>query len=449
MVSSDFSIMLWIKYKPTSVNRSAIKRNEQIRMKTIILSSKNASAPRNNRKKKSLLYFVLGLATALYASMFTGCASQPAANHSYGGGIHVSSKDSSRETSGDESKNGPPPGVRVVDFGKDLERWDEANQEIREAVRNMEPTVYVKNLVRFDWSNLDVGCFWVSGIVDHIGPIEPEAGQTYAFGGLVSFQYNSDMSDISSMQKEIDRVTAAILAKIPKNADEWETAEIVHDEICRLAAYDQSLQGKHIRDIYGALVKRSAVCVGYAYAFDYVLAQTPNGPACITRESADRSHAWNEIILANGEGKSYLYIDPTWNDSDMTDASGNPYIFRDYFCVSPDELEGLDDSHSIGIPGDGKDPTPFYYHVRQGCYLTAYNETETIRIFRLQYQTGSNMLTIRFQNPNDYAKAKQWTDNNCAKLNRLLSGAGYTKPYLSWWNDTLHILNIGLNPPAA
>ena len=59
------------------------------------------------------------------------------------------------------------------------------------------------------------------------------------------------------------------------------------------------------------------------------------------------------------------------------------------------------------------------------------------------------MLTIRFQNPNDYAKAKQWTDNNCAKLNRLLSGAGYTKPYLYWWNDTLHILNIGLNPPAA
>lgn len=318
-----------------------------------------------------------------------------------------------------------------------------------EAVRNMEPSVYVKNRVRFDRPELDVSCFWVSGVVDRIHSIPPEEGQDYAFGGMVYFYYNCEMSDIPVMQKEIDRAAAAILAKIPANADEWETAKIVHDEIGRMAAYDHTLEGRHIRDIYGVLKEGSAVCVGYAYAFDYILEQAPNGPACITRESADRAHAWNEVQFTNGDGKSYLYIDPTWDDADKTDAKGNPYIFNDYFCVSPDELEGVDDSHTIGITGEGRDPTPFYYHVRQGCYMTAYNETEAVRIFRRQYQAGGNMLTIRFQNQSDFKQARQWTENNCAKLNQLVGDAGYYGAYLYWWNDNLQILNIGLNPPAA
>ena len=407
---------------------------------------RNAPASqKNTQKKKVLIRFIIGLVCVLCISTIAGCAGQPSVNHSYGGGASASSKGSSV----DSSKNEPPPGVRVVNFGKDLEQWDEAQHEIMEAVCNMEPSIYVENKVRFDWSDLDVSCFWVSGIVDRIHSIQPDEGQDYTYGGLVYCESNCEMSDIPGMQKKIDRATAAILEKIPANADEWETAKIVHDEIGRIATYDQSLQGRHIRDIYGTLEEGSAVCVGYAYAFEYVLKQAPNGPACLTRESADRSHAWNEVVFTNGDGKSYLYIDPTWDDPDMKDANGNPYIFNDYFCVSPDELEGLDDSHTIGIPGEGKDPAPFYYHVRQGCYMTTYNETEAVRIFSHQYQSGKNMLTVRFQNQSDYKRAQQWTENNCAKLNQLLGNAGYYNAYLYWWNDNLQVLNIGLNPPAA
>lgn len=178
-----------------------------------------------------------------------------------------------------------------------------------EAVRNMEPSVYVKNRVRFDLPDLDVSCFWVSGVVDRIHSIPPEEGQDYAFGGMVYFEYNCEMSDIPVMQKEIDRAAAAILTKIPANADEWETAKIVHDEIGRMAAYDHTLEGRHIRDIYGVLKEGSIVCVGYAYAFDYILEQAPNGPACITRESADRAHAWKEKERYGGsERKAGIFV---------------------------------------------------------------------------------------------------------------------------------------------
>ena len=401
----------------------------------------------SGKKKKGFLYIATGLIAVLCCLSTASCLYMDSNKAPV---IGSSSKaGTSPVQDEDSSKNDVPPGVRVVDFGKDLERWDEAKQELLEAVRNMEPAVYVKNKVRFDWSDLDVSCFWVSGITDRVDSIEPEEGQAYAYGGLVSFEYNCEMADIPAMQKEIDQVTAAILAKIPADADEWETAKIVHDEICRLAAYDDSLDGPHIRDIYGTLVKRSAVCVGYAYAFDYVLEQAPNAPQCITRESADRTHAWNEVTFQNGDGKSYLYIDPTWNDTDMTDAKGNPYIMYDYFGVSPEELDGVDDSHTIGFVEGGEDPTPFYYHVRQGCFMTSYNETEATNIFSRQYRSGGNMLTLRFQNTADYTRAKVWTDNDCAELNNLLSHVGYSGSYLYWWNDDMQILNIGLYPSAA
>ena len=190
------------------------------------------------------------------------------------------------------------------------------------------------------------------------------------------------MSELADMQQKIDRAAASILAKIPANADEWETAKIVHDEIVRMAAYDHSLQGTHIRDIYGVLEEGSAVCVGYAYAFDYILEQAPNAPACITRKARTAPTLGTKSCLQTETAKSYLYIDPTWDDPDITDANGNPYVFYDYFCVSPDELEGVDDSHTVGSSSEGEDPAPFYYHMRQGCFMTAYDEREAVRIFQ-------------------------------------------------------------------
>lgn len=69
-------------------------------------------------EKHGLLCFVLGLVCVICISTIAGCAGQPSGNHSYGGKTPVSSKVSSV----DSAENGPPPSVRVVDFGKDLER---------------------------------------------------------------------------------------------------------------------------------------------------------------------------------------------------------------------------------------------------------------------------------------------------------------------------------------
>lgn len=88
-------------------------------------------------------------------------------------------------------------------------------------------------------------------------------------------------------------------------------------------------------------------------------------------------------------------------------------FFTTISAFLPDELEGVDDSHTVGSSSEGEDPAPFYYHVRQGCFMTAYDEREAVRIFSRQYRSGGNMLTIRFQNPEDYERAQQWTERLC------------------------------------
>ena len=90
---------------------------------------RNASAARKTEKiRYGLVCLLIGLILVLSICTTAGCAGQLAAAPSYG--------DAADASSGASQGNEPPPGVRVVDFGKDLERWDEAKREILEAVRN-------------------------------------------------------------------------------------------------------------------------------------------------------------------------------------------------------------------------------------------------------------------------------------------------------------------------
>ena len=139
----------------------------------------------------------------------------------------------------------------------------------------------------------------------------------YFFEGYVSFTYNCTAEEIPEMQAEIDETAEEILSKIPSGADQWEAARIIHDELCRRVTYDQSLKGEHIRDIYGALVEGSAVCVGYAYAFDYLMEKAVSDSSCGTLESDDRTHAWNLVRFQEGDDDYALFLDVTWDDTDL------------------------------------------------------------------------------------------------------------------------------------
>ena len=65
-------------------------------------------------------------------------------------------------------------------------------------------------------------------------------------------------------------------------------------------------------------------------------------------------------------------------------------------------------------------------------------------MFRRQYEEKSNCLRVRFQQGEDYQRALQWFENDCAELNEILSELGYYEPYYYWYNDQLQTITIGL-----
>lgn len=89
----------------------------------------------------------------------------------------------------------------------------------------------------------------------------------------------------------------------------------VHDWIIENLEYSSDMQNANVYNLYGALIKKSAVCEGYAEAFKYILDELEipcilvSGTAT-NSEGITENHAWNYVQI---EGKWYA-IDTTWDD---------------------------------------------------------------------------------------------------------------------------------------
>ena len=131
---------------------------------------------------------------------------------------------------------------------------------------------------------------------------------------LLDFTYSATQSEIRAMRAEID----AEIAKIDQQIDTTgmtveEVALAYHDYLVSTIAYDyEGYLNKQIADtcytMYGALVKKRAVCQGYAEAFSYLM-NRKNLP-CGIASSVKANHAWNVVYI---DGKWYQ-MDATWDD---------------------------------------------------------------------------------------------------------------------------------------
>ena len=167
--------------------------------------------------------------------------------------------------------------------------------------------------------------FWISGVHPSVTlwGDNAELDQT----ARVDFIFTDAFPGMQpeEMFREMKQEAARILESAPKTGSDYEKALFVHDYLVEHTAYD--LQGSR-RDgfqlchtAYGALVKHSAVCMGYAAAYQYLLREL--GVHCMyasgtVKESArsslslqsDGGHAWNCVEL-DGE---YYWVDVTWDD---------------------------------------------------------------------------------------------------------------------------------------
>ncbi|MBP5159340.1 MAG: hypothetical protein ILP10_03480, partial [Lachnospiraceae bacterium] len=124
--------------------------------------------------------------------------------------------------------------------------------------------------------------------------------------------------------------------------DEVGILSYVNEQICRMTKYSDPIPsglGVPQRDATGVFFYGDAVCAGYAAAFKLVLniLGIENRTLNNDEKPDDRdAHIWNYVKV---DGRWY-HIDATWNDN----SSDNAERFHDYFMLTDEELERMDDS---------------------------------------------------------------------------------------------------------
>ncbi len=126
----------------------------------------------------------------------------------------------------------------------------------------------------------------------------------------------------------------AVKACIRQDMSAKQKAKAIHDYLIQKCTYDHevaalpSSQYDDAFTAYGALVDGSAVCQGYAAAFNLMAQNCGLQSMAVCGRAGGVAHAWNYVKL----GSSNRYIDCTWDD---TDKKGIRY---DYFNVTEEKM---------------------------------------------------------------------------------------------------------------
>ena len=134
-------------------------------------------------------------------------------------------------------------------------------------------------------------------------------------------------SDMSDFQKEI----AIIQYIIENNKYDWESLE-KHEK-------GETTYSDDCYNAYGALVKGTSVCAGYADAFNRMCKECGIESKYINGKANGGNHAWNQVKI---NGKWYnvdvTWEDPKWNGSD-DNGFGFSKLRNDYINLTNRELE--------------------------------------------------------------------------------------------------------------
>ena len=174
-----------------------------------------------------------------------------------------------------------------------------------------------------------------------------------------TFKFNYTYLETDEQEKQIKSAISKFLSSLDTGSlSDYEIIKRVHDYICSNTSYCyDALEGNtadylYAYSPYGALVKGSCVCQGYARAFYRICEELGYNCRLMYSEYSssgglfavpDTGHAWN-LVEINGK---YYYVDATWADElgDRGDAD-KKYTF---LLVNDQTIRSLD---------SGKEHTP-------------------------------------------------------------------------------------------
>ncbi len=152
----------------------------------------------------------------------------------------------------------------------------------------------------------------------------------------VLIEYTCTPEEYSVKLAEFEQSVNVMLEGIAGNSSlsDVQKALLIHDRLAVWCEYDyENYKNNTIPAVsytsYGAMVKKIAVCQGYADAYMYLLDKV--GIESYICASKSLNHAWN-IVFVDGE---YYHVDVTWDDP-VVDVSGR--VSHENFMISSAEF---------------------------------------------------------------------------------------------------------------
>ena len=184
-------------------------------------------------------------------------------------------------------------------------------------------------------------------------------GTYYTTGDTVTsytFEYHDSGGQAAIKTAQLNNVANAIMEQVNAASTQQEKVRIIHDAIAQRCSYNDAAAYMDAETVwksapdagtaYGALVGGSAICGGYAKAFEYLCHLA--GIACIydsgTADTDQMSgpHAWN---LVQVDGTWYV-CDVTWDDQEQMPGG----IIYDYYLISDEQhdyVTGFDNPATV------------------------------------------------------------------------------------------------------
>lgn len=131
------------------------------------------------------------------------------------------------------------------------------------------------------------------------------------------------------------RVNQIVKSVVRSDMSKYEKVKAVHNWMIKNVKYDYDrlLTGtipKVSHTAKGALIKKVAVCDGYAYAFQMVMKKAGIPCRFVVGRSGNVGHAWNMVKL----GGKWYHVDTTFDDPIVNGSNANTTPYYTYFLKS-------------------------------------------------------------------------------------------------------------------
>lgn len=148
---------------------------------------------------------------------------------------------------------------------------------------------------------------------------------------LIKKSQQAEMS--AKLREEVNEIKAQVTS-----SDPYEIALQLHDILCDRITYSTSDEpDPMIWTAYGALVNNSAVCEGYARAYQLLLYEFGIVSTLSTGLAGGEGHMWN---IVNLNGQNY-HVDVTWDDRD----DGGSPNFHAFFNLTDSQIRLTHNPH--------------------------------------------------------------------------------------------------------